>query len=367
MKRVFLLTFLCSIALGVTTKKNVSLHSFNAGELSPLMNARSELVKYKTGAKTLVNMLVRSQGPVQRRPGTKYIAEVKDSNDFVRLISYRVNDDNEYIVEMGDEYLRFCHDGSQVTYGESPYEVSSPYDANDIFEVQYAQDAEYMRFVHPDYPPYKLAYSDETSWAMDKIAFRNGPFLKENEDTAVKITPTYEVEPSGDITNEAGCEYDASSAYADFYTASKAFDNVISYLDGWGATSYDDEWISCKWTEAKTIKKVRIQNCFNKDWIAVDVARCKIEGSNNGSDWTKIPINDWAGACHVYDTNEALLDWTRDYELWATLYLDNDTAYTYYRVYCYDSWGSYYNWTGRFGSSEILLGLNGRCRLYWRR
>ena len=55
---------------------NLPITTFNAGELSPLIDARTDLEKYASGCRTLENMLPRIYGPVERRPGTIYIADV---------------------------------------------------------------------------------------------------------------------------------------------------------------------------------------------------------------------------------------------------------------------------------------------------
>jgi hypothetical protein len=90
------------------------MNSFNAGELSPLMKSRKDFQKYNNGCATLQNMLPLSQGPVMRRPGTYYIAEVKDSNDPARLIPFEFSKSDTYILEFGDEYMRVYRNGGQV-------------------------------------------------------------------------------------------------------------------------------------------------------------------------------------------------------------------------------------------------------------
>lgn len=50
------------------------LVSFNAGELSPLLDSRSDLDKAASGCRTLENMIVETYGSARRRPGTQFIA-----------------------------------------------------------------------------------------------------------------------------------------------------------------------------------------------------------------------------------------------------------------------------------------------------
>ena len=191
MRRILLLCLiLCSIASGQSVEQTIFLNAFNAGELSPLMNSRVDFPKYRLGASTLENMLVRTQGPITRRPGTKYIASVKDADDDTRLIPFEKSDEYAYIIELGDEYARFYRSGAQIMDGTDPYEIVTPWDESDVFELQFAQDADTMRIVHPDYEPYILARTDHDEWTCVPIDSTTGPFIDENTDKALTITPS---------------------------------------------------------------------------------------------------------------------------------------------------------------------------------
>lgn len=198
MKKTFLLLL---FLLGVTTfgavfQQSMSLNSFNAGELSPLMNARSDFVKYKLGAKTLENMVVTSQGPVSRRPGTKYIATVRDSNDPTRIIPFEYSTTDAYIIELDDGYMRFYKTDVNGLSGQildpnlDAYEIVSPYDSNDVFEIQFCQTSDMMRLVHGDYPPQKLTRTGDAAWEIAQIDFTTGPFLDQNKTAGETITPS---------------------------------------------------------------------------------------------------------------------------------------------------------------------------------
>jgi len=52
---------------------NVPLLSFNSGELSPQIDARSDVAKYASGCRIMENMIPRIYGGAERRPGTQYI------------------------------------------------------------------------------------------------------------------------------------------------------------------------------------------------------------------------------------------------------------------------------------------------------
>ena len=89
--------------------------SFSAGELSPSLQSRVDTVKYATGLTTARNVYVRRDGGLDSRPGSRFIAEVKYSNLNTRLIPFIFSREQTYILEFGDEYIRFYKDGVQLT------------------------------------------------------------------------------------------------------------------------------------------------------------------------------------------------------------------------------------------------------------
>jgi hypothetical protein len=83
------------------------LSSINSGEFSPRMEARVDFDRYPNAAKMCRNFLLLPQGGMTRRPGTRFVKEVKDSSKDTRLLPFQFSQDQSYIVEMGDAYARF--------------------------------------------------------------------------------------------------------------------------------------------------------------------------------------------------------------------------------------------------------------------
>jgi hypothetical protein len=92
----------------------VQLTNFTGGELSPRLDGRNDLAKYASGCKTLQNMIVYPHGSAARRPGTNFVAEVKTSSAFTRLIPFEFSTTQTYILEFGDQYARFYKDGGAI-------------------------------------------------------------------------------------------------------------------------------------------------------------------------------------------------------------------------------------------------------------
>jgi len=84
--------------------------NFTRGELSPRMEGRIDLAHYANGLRTLENCIVHPHGGATKRPGTRFIAKTRTSADRIRLIPFIFNEDQAYVIEMGDQYFRFFYD-----------------------------------------------------------------------------------------------------------------------------------------------------------------------------------------------------------------------------------------------------------------
>ena len=101
-----------------------ALSSFTAGEISPRLEGRVNLEKYREGLSELTNMVVHPHGGVARRPGTEFLGEVKNSANYTRLIPFQFKTSDTYILEFGDQYMRVYRNGLQVLTG-SPKTITA--------------------------------------------------------------------------------------------------------------------------------------------------------------------------------------------------------------------------------------------------
>lgn len=92
----------------------INQNSFTGGEISPRLYGRSETSEYGRGLKTNINAIGLPHGPSRRRNGSQYIAEVKDSSAAVRLIRYQFSQDTAFVLEFGNQYIRFFTNSGQV-------------------------------------------------------------------------------------------------------------------------------------------------------------------------------------------------------------------------------------------------------------
>ena len=153
----------------------LALNSFVSGEFSAKMDGRIDFEKYSSATKTLENFLVSPQGAASRRVGTQHIAEVKDSSKKTRLIPFEFSTTQTYILEFGDQYIRFYKDKGQILSSGVAYEISSPYLEAELFDIKFAQSADVMYLCHPNHDVRKLSRTGHTSWTLSTVSFTGSP------------------------------------------------------------------------------------------------------------------------------------------------------------------------------------------------
>ncbi len=169
--------------------------SFNAGELSPLLDGRVDQDKYFSGCKQLSNFIPTVQGPARRRGGTRHVALVKDSSKRTWLADFRFSVTQSYILEFGVNYIRFYVNRGQLLSGMSAYEVATPYSESDLvtaegtFALRTLQSGDVMWVVHAEskHPPYRLSRLGATNWTFAQEVLNDGPFQDVNTDAALTL------------------------------------------------------------------------------------------------------------------------------------------------------------------------------------
>jgi len=74
--------------------------TFIGGEISPQLWGRLDDPKYLNGCETMRNWIAMPQGTARRRPGTRFVREVRDSTRQTRLIPFTFGTSQSYAVEL---------------------------------------------------------------------------------------------------------------------------------------------------------------------------------------------------------------------------------------------------------------------------
>ena len=162
--------------------------NFTGGVWSPLLDGRTDLAKYGNSLKRLENMIVWPHGPAQNRPGLRYIVGTKTNADVSRLFPFEFSVVQAYILEFGDQYIRFYKDQAQITSGGIPYEIASPYLEADLATLKYCQSADVLYLFHPSYAPRKLSRTAHTSWTLSTINWRPSPISEQGIEPSATLT-----------------------------------------------------------------------------------------------------------------------------------------------------------------------------------
>jgi len=233
------------------------LTNFTAGELSPRLDGRNDLAKYSAGCATVENMVIYPHGAAARRPGTQYVASVKTPAAKTRLIPFEFSTEQTYILEFGNEYIRFYRNNGQIESGGSPYEISTPYLTTELFDIKFAQSADVMYLTHPNHQTRKLSRTGHTSWTLSAVEFTNGPYLDANVTETTITSSAHTVGTGRTLTASAVTGINSDSGFLatdvgrqirfrDGYGIITAFTSTtvvtIEILIDMGSTSASTDW-----------------------------------------------------------------------------------------------------------------------------
>jgi hypothetical protein len=175
--------------------------TFNGGELTEFMDPRVDTAKYSKGCQTLENFTPMPFGTILSAPGTEHITTTKYADRKARLVPFSFSKDDDLMeIEVGHEYFRFFLNQAPVLSG-SVYEIASPYQEEDLFELQFEQINDIVMIVHPDYEERTLTRKANDDWELQTIDYSaspNFPALAPVNITDTTLTLANSVEQLGD-------------------------------------------------------------------------------------------------------------------------------------------------------------------------
>jgi hypothetical protein len=246
---------------------NLLVTAFNGGELSPYMDARTDVAKYRSGCRRLENMVVLPYGGVYRRSGTEFLGEAKLSDKRCRLIPFNFSTTTRFVLEFGHLYLRVWGNNSQVLSGGVPLEIVTPYTEDDLRELQYAQLNDIMYIAHGNYAPRKLSRLADDNWTLAPVAFDYPPLRDMNTGTATIASSA----SSGNVT----------------LTASAA-----TFQSGHAGSQWAIQWPRTSGSLVETI-----------DANKTSTATLDIQG-----DWTITTVGTWIGTVRILRIPQKAMD-----------------------------------------------------------
>lgn len=165
----------------MSVRQSILYTSFNAGEVTPLLDGAINLDFYRNSARLVRNFITYAQGGVKKRNGFKYIAETKSSGK-ARLETFSFAVGDSLLLEFGENYIRFYDSDGVIESGGAPLEITTSYSESELFDLAFAQTADLLYIVHRNHHPKILRRLSVTpTFDFADVPFVRGPTLDENE------------------------------------------------------------------------------------------------------------------------------------------------------------------------------------------
>lgn len=211
-----------------------TLHAnFNGGLMTERLAGRFDLEKLRTGCVQLKNMIPTPFGGVFKRPGTRYL---QDAETAKRIITFKRDSNTAFIVILGEEWMGFygSNTGSRPAWATgTKYEagdlveesgldyictvshtasasfatdsakwyqqfavnslayLETPWQEEELFQIQFAQINDVMFLVHPNHLPRRLVYRGSGRWNLEELPYQFAPALDLNK-TRIAVQVQYD-------------------------------------------------------------------------------------------------------------------------------------------------------------------------------
>lgn len=165
-------------------KVRVPITNFQFGEISPSLISRTDVGVYAASAQRVKNFLLRSEGGVIKRSGTKQVYRYSDITyddtkiQQSRLLPFVFSDDEQYIVSIEHGKVRVFiidPDTGEVTLTSTlTQDVNAdplPFDHDYIHEYTYSQAGDVMWICHPLFMPREIVRTSLTTFSVDIFEF----------------------------------------------------------------------------------------------------------------------------------------------------------------------------------------------------
>lgn len=202
-----------------------SIKYLNAGLFSEFLRARDE---YKASCKQLKNFIPTLQGPLVRRGGTIFHADITGA---IRLVPFIFNAEQRYLFVFFPTRIDILNGGTYTLHSS----INVSYAEDDIPNLYISQVQDVMYIAHANYPLKSITRSAGSggviSFALSDVVFQNGPYMEENTTNTTftfasnKITSSTDIFDATDVGRWIHVEVINSGT-------TKVFDcQITSYID----------------------------------------------------------------------------------------------------------------------------------------
>lgn len=152
-------------------------NNFVRGKLDKDLSGRFDLPIFNNGFPYIKNYICNYKGNLKYRTGFEYVGETKNNNP-ARLIQFRFNTDQSYLLEMTDKCIRFYSYDVNGKFGYvqdsngKVIELANDIPYNVFKDIQKAQTSDVMYLTNKNIAPRKLIRTSATSFTIENAAFK---------------------------------------------------------------------------------------------------------------------------------------------------------------------------------------------------
>jgi len=209
----------------------------NGGEMSPLMDGRTDSDKYATGCRLLENFIVWPYGGIFKRPGTRFGVADANTENCVRLIPFRRSTDVNFVLGFKTNAIKIWSYASGVFTLVTT--LTTTYAEADILDIHYCQINDIMFLTHKEYAPQRITRASDGTWAIENVPFQFAPAIDPPSD-GVTMTLVYDANNWATLTSYSVGDFVLYQN--EFYRCKTANSDAAFTLAKWDKAVYKSPW-----------------------------------------------------------------------------------------------------------------------------
>jgi hypothetical protein len=135
---------------------------------------------------TMLNYVATVEGPATKRPGFRFIKEAALASTW--LSRFVFNTKQSYVLEWGDQRVRFFTNGGRIEIAGEPYELVVPYSASEAPRISSKQSNDRLYLAHGSHFPGMITRTAAEQFEFGEIPLKDGPFKDFNTEKDQTIT-----------------------------------------------------------------------------------------------------------------------------------------------------------------------------------
>lgn len=172
------------------TRQEYEKASLASGEISPALQAATDLRAYQTGVAAQENFVTVLEGIAVRRPGTRFVFELPNEAQKGKLWPFRYSEGDYYMLLLNGGVMRVMRDAGYVTKSGAPFQVAIPWSESDLALLRAAPLKNTLTFTTGTGRIRVVTRIAADGWTVAEYLPLNGPVGAQNLDNTKTVLPS---------------------------------------------------------------------------------------------------------------------------------------------------------------------------------